>query len=191
MGPTPELLRRRLALIGAGNEAGTGPDFPLDVLVAQGLIGRDMRDEGMRYAMLAWWLYPRPSASCAALYDRMVAEGFGGGDFAPRPGGETDEEQHAHIRGQKARFARMLNALGGARSPLFQAVRGATQFLERPSFLQKLAPDDGAPVPLGAEDYRQMWVLTEGLRRLVAARGAEDRHWSRERAAAIAELSRP
>lgn len=208
LGPTPELLRRRLAL--TANQAGT--DFPPDVLLAQGLITQDMRDEALRFAMLAWWLYGAPAASCAAIYERMVAEGFGGGDFAPRAEAETDEQHHARIRSQKARFGRMLAALGAVapgpvesamvagklvfyrarryaqlKGSIFQAVRQAAQFLELPRLIEKLR--DKAPI--APEDSHQMTLILEGLRRLVGARGAEDRHWRRRRAELVKELAAP
>ena len=195
------MLRRRLAL--TGNQADAMIDFPPDVLFAQGMIDQDMRDEALRFAMLAWLLFKSPTASCAAIYERMVAEGFGGGDFAPRTEGETDELYHARIRSQKARFHRMLEALGAVttgpieetriggrqviyRAPIwtriegtmFEAVRNSTQFLQPPRLVLKLAASEA----IAPEDWAEMTRLSKGFKRLVAARSAEDRHWRRRRA---------
>jgi len=203
----PELLWRRLAL--TGTATGIDMEFPPHVLHAQKLITQEMRDEAERFAMLAWWLYGTPSASCAAIYERMVAGGIGGDDFTPRREGELDERAQARISAQKARFARMLEALGAIRAAaietaavggtpviyrprrftpikgtVFEAVRNACQFLEMPAIVPKLA----AAEPPSVEDWDAFRRLLEGLRRLVAARDAGARYWRRRRAEMVRQL---
>ncbi len=176
----------------AGDER-VGLDFPCDILLSHGLITEEMRDEGLRYAMLAWWLYGAPGASCAGLYERMVAEGAGS-DFTPRPEGEdASDEQLKRIRSQKARFERMVAALiGKPQGAVFQRIAGTPlemvrrvcQFGELPEFLAALiSKPPRAPNP---EAYRDMTRLAEGLRRLVALRAAEDRYHHKRRAGAPA-----
>lgn len=208
---TEELQQKRQRLAG---DRRVGLDFPLDILLARRLITPEMRDEGLRFAMLAWWLYGAPTASCSALYERMVAEGYGAGDFTPRAAGAADptEDELERIRSQKARFGRMVRALGGVRegdaekiviggkplwyrprqplsNPIFEAVRDACQFLERPALVDAMAASRESD-PVAASHFRTMARLLEGLGRLVELRAAEDRHWRQVRARRVQELQR-
>ena len=147
---------------------------PLDLLASHGLITEEMWYEGARFAMLAWWLFGTPAASCQGLYERMLAGGMGE-DFSPRPeGAEADEERLARIASQKARFGRMSRALEGKPSRL-NTVRRICQFLKRPALINALA--DGAAA--SPEALRELTYLSEGLARLVELRRAEDRYRSR------------
>lgn len=197
--PTSLTVRKRLAV--AGDER-TGLDFPLDVLHVRGLITEDMRDEGLRFAMLAWWLYGVPEASCAAIYERMVAEGAGG-EFGPRmTWDDQDPDRLARVRSQKARYLRMIRSLyaetAGAivvttvagkavhhrtrnwtpiRGSIFEAVRDASQFMKLPRFVANLAHNP--PKLASGPDYREMARLIEGLTRLVKLRAREDAYWTK------------
>lgn len=208
--PAPErVLWRRLAL--TGDARGVESEFPPEVLLANKLITQEMRDEAVRFAMLAWWLFGTPSASCAGIYDRMVAGGVGD-DYAPRREGELDDRAAARIQAQKARFARMLEVLGAVhrapietssvggrtviyrprnftpiRGTVFEAVRNCCQFLELPAIVPKLA----AAEPPSVEDWAAWIKLLDGLRRLVAARGSAERRWRRRRAQLVQQLSAP
>jgi len=51
-GPTPELMAKRLALVGPGGDPALA-GYPLGVLLARGLIDRDQHDAGVYYAYLA------------------------------------------------------------------------------------------------------------------------------------------
>lgn len=176
---TDELQQKRAEALG-GDLRGADLEFPADVLVARGLLSRDMRDELLRFAQLAWWLYGFPSASCEALYDRMCAGGSGE-DFAPRAEGEADDpdEQRRRldlIRSRKRRFDKMLRTLG----PHAPYVRKLAVNLTPPAFL------DGARSALA---FLEMSHVVRGASLLVRQRDQEDAAWKARRAAAVRELS--
>jgi hypothetical protein len=194
-------LDKRKAL--SGDER-IGGGFPLDVLLSRRLVSQDMRDEGLRFAQLGWWLFGVPEASVEGLYDRMLTGGVDE-DLAPLGSDETDEDVLRRIHSNKHRFERMTRALGGAtrgevapspaicgrvhlyrlpcflprQGTMFQAVRQVCQFAEMPHFVLAVWSGGDAGDP-GPEDFRYMALLTEGLLRLVKLRAAEDRHWRRK-----------
>jgi len=197
-------LDKRKAI--AGDER-VGLDFPLDVLNARGLISDDMKYEGLRFAVLAWWLYGSPPG-CEALYERMVA-GVGE-EFGLRVEGETSERQLARILSNKARFERMVAALGGVKRGEVQVrrVAGRTVLYRMPIFLARkksvleaveratqmlMLPKAVMPNQEPA-DYEEMARLLKGLAALVELRKAEDRHWRRKHTASargVQDLSTP
>ncbi len=195
---------KREAVAGA-NTRGVDMGFPPDVLLARKLITQDMRDEGLRFAQLAWWLYGTPSASCAALYARVAAGGAVDGDLAPMRADDPSEEVLKRILRNKQRFERMVTALGGItgkgdievkhiggralhyrliiyaapKRTLYEAVRNACQYLEPLNLVASIDPrGEGRDPQAGVPSYdlRQMARLIDGLARLVELRTAEDRH---------------
>lgn len=179
---TPELRAKRKLLSGSER---VGSDVPIDVLLERRLITEEMRDEGLRFTMLYWWSFGMPNASCAALYQRMLAGGPGD-EFTPRPEGVADDaDAIERIRSQKARFARMLGRLEARGRLVVDALRRIAGHLEYPRFLMKLAEGDA---PTGA-DHREMARLIEGLDALVQLRNEEDRHWRRRRQRYLAGAS--
>lgn len=130
---TPELIAHRIAVAGnaappAPGDAPAASEFPLDVLAQRGIITADMRDEGWRFAQLAWSLFGRPGGSCQGIYERMVS---GGGDeFGPKPETpETDAEAGKRRDGQWAAYRGIERILSGVE---MTALRSAAQYLEFP-----------------------------------------------------------
>jgi hypothetical protein len=187
LAPTAEATLKRIAIAG---DSRVGVDFPLDVLQARGYIGAEMRDEGLRFAVLAWSLFGFPMQSCAALYERMVAEGFG--DLAlPRAEGE-DPDRDDWMRRQRALYDRMARSLGwrGVGTPsgeCYIAVREATQFCQLPRHVDDLINRR----PSRTEAWSEMAALTAGLKALVRLR---ERHQRRtaplSTAPAVAAIAR-
>jgi hypothetical protein len=209
-------LDKREAIAGGGNLRGVDAAFPPDVLLKRGLITQDMRDEGLRFAQLAWWLYGTPSASCDGLYARVAAGGAVDGDLAPMRADEQSDEVLRRVLRNKRRFERMAMALGGItgkgeievrqiggrafpyrmmifaapKGTLYEAVRNACQYLESPGLMTSLRPNGdarGDSVP--SYDLRQMARLIDGLAKLVALRTAEDRHVRRKHGASAQRSS--
>jgi hypothetical protein len=198
-------LDKREAIAGA-NPRGVDMAFPPDILMKLGWINQDMRDEGLRFAQLAWWLFGTPAASCDGLYARVATGGAVDGDHAPlRADDETDEVLQRILR-NKRRFERLAIALGGMirgeievrriggralpyRMPLFaapkrtmyEAVRNACQYLEPPGIVTSMKPNrDARGESVPSYDLRQMARLIDGLGKLVDLRNAEDRHVRRK-----------
>lgn len=174
---------RRRAIAG---DPRVGLDYPLDVLLARGLITVDMRDEGLRFAMLAWWRYGFPAPGIEKLYERMLA---GGGFDELRGLAAEDDEAVQRARAAKGRLRRMTAALAGKRLPKagplvaaidgtpFGAVRRVAQFLELPRFILNLAQGR----PNGPAEWAEMARLIAGLTRLVTLREREDAAQRRRR----------
>jgi len=166
VGASEELTAKRLAV--AGDDR-IGIDFPLDVLQARGFITSEMRDEGLRFAALAWSIYGFPMQSCQALYERMVADGIGTEMSALRAEGE-DPDRDDWQRRQATLYARMARALGwrGPGTPsgeCFIAVRDAAQHCRMPRLVADLI--EGRPSRV--EAYSEMAALVAGLKALVRA----------------------
>jgi hypothetical protein len=160
----------------------TGLDFPLDVLKVLGLISEDERDEGLRFAQLAWWLYGVPAAGSEALYERIVS-GVVDPDLTPRREAASDDpelqaREIERIARNKARFERMMAALRKAapKDLVLMAVKKATQLLTMPEFAKRIGTEECT-----AEHWYEFARLKRGLRLLVGLRDAEDRHWRRRR----------
>lgn len=70
-GPTPELLAKRIALVGDGKDPRGG--YPLGVLWAQGLITQDMHDAGVYYGYLAGRILGKvhPGPASGGVYDQF------------------------------------------------------------------------------------------------------------------------
>jgi hypothetical protein len=151
------------------------------VLKVLGLITEDERDEGLRFAQLAWWLYGLPVAGPELLYERVVS-GVGDVDLAPRRelhiNPELATEELERIARNKARFERMMTALKKAapRDLVLAAVQRATQLLKVPEFAKTVGTD-----ACTVEHWYDFARLKRGLRLLVGLRDAEDRHWRRRR----------
>lgn len=179
----PKSLTVRKRLEGVG-DAATGLDFPLDVLEMLRLITREERDEGLRFAQLAWWLYGLPVAGPELLYERIVS-GFIDVDLAPRrelhiaiEDPDAAREELERIERNKARFERSMTALRKAapRDLVLLAVKRATQLLVVPEFAKRVGTD-----ACTVEHWYDFARLKRGLRLLVALRDSEDRHWRRRR----------
>jgi hypothetical protein len=204
-----EKLRQDKRSAIAGDETrGVDVGFPPDVLLARKLITQEMRDEGLRFAQLAWWLYGTPAASCDGLYARVAAGGAVDGDLAPLRADEESDEVLERVLRNKRRFERMVAALGGItgkgdievrqvggrsfpyrmmvyaapRGTLYEAVRNACQYLEPPGLVISLRPSGEARTSDGVPSYdlRQMARLIDGLAKLVELRTAEDKHVRRK-----------
>lgn len=189
---TAEAAEQRRAISG---DAAIGVDFPLDVMLGRNLISEDERDEGLRFAMLAWWLYGLPHQGPELLYERIVS-GVVDADLAPArelavgDDPELRQREIDRIERNKARFERMTRALQSRQSfrgftPLagtvHQAVREVAQFLRLPLAVQKQA--NGRR--LVARDYLELARIEHGLAKLVDLRDAENRAFKRRRDAEI------
>ena len=183
---TPEAVLRRAAVCG---DASVGHVFPLDVMLARNIISEAERDEGMRYFALASWLYGTAAASCEALYERVIASGLMGEDFAltrRHEGDVPDPQEGERIGRAKARFERMVNALSSSqrfrgympiRGTVLEAVRNCAQFLQMPRSVEKIATGRR----LLAADYIELARLQHGLARLVRLREEEEQAWRQRR----------
>jgi hypothetical protein len=83
---TPEMQARRALLVHGGDASLS--EYPLGLMLARGLIGREQHEAGCRYGYLYGRVIGKGELSCAGLYDRLAAE--------MRPGGPApSEEQEA------------------------------------------------------------------------------------------------
>ena len=69
---TPEVQARRALLIQAGDPALS--EYPLGVMLARGLIGREQHEAGCYYGFLYGRVIGKGEVSCAGIYDRLAAE---------------------------------------------------------------------------------------------------------------------
>ena len=178
---TPELNANRMIFAG---DPRIGLDYPLDALYA----GRDRigaayalpgiteheRDEGLRLTGLWWWRYGLPHASCAALYDRMVAGGFAD-DIQVAATAEESADELTRVRGMKRRLERMEQALRAGGKACFETVRHIAVDLRFPLVMLEHVGRRSVSV----EAYLELARLKYGLMLLVRLRDAEDRQRGR------------
>jgi hypothetical protein len=69
---TPELQARRALMIQAGDPALS--EYPLGIMLARGLIGREQHEAGCYYGFLYGRVIGKGAVSCAGIYDRLAAE---------------------------------------------------------------------------------------------------------------------
>lgn len=170
---TAELRDHRRAAAGDEPPPGAGAipastEFPLDVLAQRGVITAEQREEGQRFASLAWALFGAPGGSCAALYERMVAGGAD--DGGQKPAGDDDAEAEKEAGERRAAQWREYRALERILSRLeFDALRRAAQYLEMPQAAREMI--SGGRPSWGA--LTRLADLTNALRALTARRRAD------------------
>lgn len=69
---TPEQQARRAVLAASGDPA-LG-EYPLGLMLARGLIGREQHEAGCRYGFLYGRVIGKGELSCAGIYDRLAAD---------------------------------------------------------------------------------------------------------------------
>jgi hypothetical protein len=156
---TPELQQKRQYLSG---DIMISTQFPLDILLSRKLISVEQYQAGQRFAVVAWMRFGVPEASCAALYQRMVADGAWdhGDEFARLD--EYTEKRGAWARRSHEEMIGVLQPKDQPRHTL-NAVQNATQMMRLPRFVANFASGDrNRP-----SDYREMARLIDGLDRLV------------------------
>lgn len=153
---TPELQARRAALAGDGDAALS--EYPLGLMLARGLIGREQHEAGCRYGFLYGRAIGKGTLSCAGIYDRLAAEVRSSGPV-------TSEAQEAR---DQALFRLGKNQLLAAGRRVCDATENAIVFGRMPRFLLE-AGWRGA----GARraDSAELAALVTGLDALVACYG--------------------
>lgn len=69
---TPEQQARRALLAASGDPALA--EYPLGLMLARGLIGREQHEAGCRYGFLYGRVIGKGELSCAGIYDRLAAD---------------------------------------------------------------------------------------------------------------------
>lgn len=69
---TPEQQARRARLVAGGDPALS--EYPLGLMLARGLIGREQHEAGCRYGLLYARVIGKGHVSCAAIYERLAAD---------------------------------------------------------------------------------------------------------------------
>jgi hypothetical protein len=69
---TPEQQARRALLAASGDPALS--EYPLGLMLARGLIGREQHEAGCRYGFLYGRVIGKGQVSCAGIYDRLAAD---------------------------------------------------------------------------------------------------------------------
>ncbi len=90
---TPEIQARRALLVRDGDAALS--EYPLGLMLARGLIGREQHEAGCRYGYLYGRVIGKGELSCAGIYDRLAAEVRSGG---PAPSEEREARDQAQFR---------------------------------------------------------------------------------------------
>lgn len=154
-------MQKIKALAGSCNVA---VDFPLDVMLARGIITNDQYGAGCDFAALAWSLFGVPVAGCEALYERMIA----GTPWAPPVTGDVEaDEARAAERRKAMRTAheeriQALRTAGGDNRRVLSAVQNATQYLRFPRYLVALI----GGLNFRPTDLREIEDIKHGLSRL-------------------------
>jgi len=155
---TPELQAHRNLLVGEGDPALA--EYPLGILLARGLIGREQHEAGCRYGYLYGRVLGRTHLSCAAIYDRLAAE-TGGARAA------DDDDQRE--RRQQDQFRLGKNRLLAAGRRVCDATENLVVFGRVPRFLDT-AGRRGAGARRG--DATELAAVLAGLDTLVACYGS-------------------
>ena len=153
---TPEAQARRALLAGGGDPALT--EYPLGILLACGLIGREQHEAGCHYGYLYGRAVGRTQLSCAAIYDRLAAEANTG-----RPAANEDEE-----RRHQDLFRLGKNRLLAMGRRVCDATENLVVFGRAPRFLD-LTGRRGAAARRG--DAAELAAVQAGLDALVACYG--------------------
>jgi hypothetical protein len=153
-GGTPEQQARRASLAGGGDPALT--EYPLGLMLARGLITREMHEAGCTYAMLYGRAVARANLSVAHVYRRMLAESGRGRDL--------DEQGQARIE-QLFRIGK--NHLLAAGRRVCDATENLVVFGRPARFLAKRRT---AELSRGA-DLAEFQAVLAGLSVLVASYG--------------------
>lgn len=69
---TPEQQARRAVLAASGDPALS--EYPLGLMLARGLVGREQHEAGCRYGFLYGRVIGKGEVSCAGIYDRLAAD---------------------------------------------------------------------------------------------------------------------
>lgn len=69
---TPELQARRALMVPGGDPALS--EYPLGLMLARGLIGREQHEAGCRYGFLYGRVIGKGQVSCAGIYERLAAD---------------------------------------------------------------------------------------------------------------------
>lgn len=154
---TPELRARRTLLVGEADPALAA--YPLGILLARGLIGREQHEAGCRYGFLYGRVLGRTHLSCAAIYERLAAE-----TGAPRA--NADEEQEKRHQDQ---FRLGKNRLLAAGRRVCDATENLVVFARLPRFLDTEGRR-GAGARRG--DAIELAAVLAGLDTLVACYGS-------------------
>lgn len=97
--PSPDLLRHRRSVTG---QEDVGLDYPLDHLVAAGLLTQAQAAAGARFAALHWRLYGRPTPAGVGVYQSVQIDA---GDTPPRRHLAIDDDEEASTRYSALRSA--------------------------------------------------------------------------------------
>lgn len=96
---TPEAQARRAALLADGDPAFS--EYPLGLMLARGLIGREQHEAGCYYGFLYGRVIGKGELSCAGLYERLAA---GVRPDRPVPREEAEQRDQALFRTGKNRL---------------------------------------------------------------------------------------
>jgi hypothetical protein len=183
-----EQQMRRLRVAG---DTKTSLDVPLDVLLAKGLVSKEMRDAGMAFALTAWSLFGQPAGSCEALYTRALSGQSDGATMRSGAAEESDEEIRRRVDAWR-RYREMVSAVVGRpipeKGPVYLplsgtaigAVRAVCQLLEMPRIVFNMANREAS----SRRDFADIARLADGLNRLVELQRKKDaasrrRRWAR------------
>lgn len=153
---TPEAQARRRLLAGAGDPVLA--EYPLGMLLARGLIGREQHEAGCYYGFLYGRVVGRTQLSCAAIYDRLAAEVNAG----RRAANEDEEKRHQDL------FRLGKNRLLAASRRVCDATENLVVFGRLPRFLD-LEGRRSAGARRG--DAAELAAVLAGLDALVACYG--------------------
>lgn len=153
---TPEAQARRSLLTGAADPALA--EYPLGVLLARGLIGREQHDAGCYYGFLYGRVVGRTQLSCAPIYDRLAADARAD----RRAANEDEERRHQDL------FRLGKNRLLAASRRVCDAAENLVVFGRAPRFLD-VAGRRGAGARRG--DAAELAAVLAGLDALVACYG--------------------
>lgn len=154
---TAELQARRRLLVGEADPALA--EYPLGILLARGLVGREQHEAGCRYGYLYGRVLGRTHLSCAAIYERLAAET--GGTQA-----NADEQQE---RRHQLQFRLGKNRLLAAGRRVCDATENLVVFGRVPRFLDSEGRR-GAGARRG--DATELAAVLAGLDTLVACYGS-------------------
>lgn len=153
---TPEVQARRAVLTGDGDASLSA--YPLGLMLARGLIGREQHEAGCRYGYLYGRVIGKGELSCAGLYDRLAAEA--------RPGGPpSSEEREAR---DQAQFRLGKNQLLAAGRRVCDATENLVVFGRGARFLDA---DGRRGAAARRGDSAELAAVVAGLDALVACYG--------------------